>query len=144
MGYHGPNPDASRRLLTREQLDATDAAWATRHFSDEWGPWRALAARAAGIVDPPEGSRWDQWDDEDPSERAILVRAIRETPRTLRRILASGRVFTWAQVVRVLVRRRDLVSESVDRRELEDAGRRDEPTRSQATESLRSILGRLP
>ena len=142
--YTGPNPDQSRRRVTKDQLDASRAAWSAGEFSDEWIPWRALAAKAAGIIDPPEGTRWDQWDDEQPSERALLIRAIRETPMTLRAALTSGKCFTWAQVVRVVLQRRDAFAEAIDRRELDDADRRrDEPTRAEAAESLRSILSRV-
>lgn len=124
--YSGPNPGATtRRTFTRERLDASRRAWDAGGFSDEWREWRHLAAMRSGIIDPPAGTRWDSWADDHPSERAILVRAIRETPRALRDALASGRCHTWAQVVRELVIGRDAMGEDADRREREwDATRR--------------------
>lgn len=119
MAYHGPNPDRSQRRVTKEQLEASRAAWDHGRFSDEWKPWRHLAAMESGIIDPPTGTRWDSWGDEDPSERAIIIRAIRETPMALRTALLSKRCFTWAQVIRVLLQQRDIAGEDADRREHE-------------------------
>lgn len=93
-----------RTLYTREQWEAAQASWsAGEPWSDEWKPWRHLAAEAAGIIDAPEGSRWDQWEDEHPSQRAILIRAIRETPDTLRRAIAMPGVRTWGDVIGRLI-----------------------------------------
>lgn len=119
MAYHGPNPGRTRRTFTREQLDASRRAWDAGEFSDEWKPWRHLAAMQAGIIDAPEGTRWDSWADDEPSERALLIRAIRETPDTLRAALLSGRCHTWAQVVREVVMFRDRLGDDADRREHE-------------------------
>jgi hypothetical protein len=125
MAYHGPNPGRTRRTFTREQLDASRAAWDAGEFGPEWREWRHLAAMQAGIIDAPQGTRWDSWTDDEPSERAIIVRAIRETPTALRRALTSGRCHTWAQVVREMVMLRDRFGEDADRREHEwDAVRR--------------------
>lgn len=119
MAYHGPNPGASQRRVTREQLDASRRAWDAGRFGPEWREWRHLAAMSAGIIDPPQGTALDSWADEDPSERAIVVRAIRETPRALRAALTSGRCHTWSQVVRALVIGRDAMGEDADRRQRE-------------------------
>ncbi len=128
MAYHGPNPGASQRRVTREQLDASRRAWDAGRFSPEWREWRHLAAMQSGIIDPPQGTALDSWADEDPSERAIVVRAIRETPRALRAALTSGRCHTWPQVVRALVIGRDAMGADADRREHEwDATRRTPP-----------------
>lgn len=119
MAYHGPNPGRTRRTFTREQLDASRAAWDARRFSAEWREWRHLAAMQAGIIDPPTGDAFDPWADDEPSERAIIIRAIRETPRTLRSALTSGRCHTWAQVVREVVQHRDRLGDDADRRQHE-------------------------
>jgi len=94
-------------------------AWDAGRFSAEWRPWRHLAAMQAGIIDAPKGSALDSWADEEPSERAILVRAIRETPNALRAALLSGKCHTWAQVVRAVVIGRVRLGEESDRREHE-------------------------
>lgn len=116
--YSGPNPGAAtRRTFTAERLAASRLAWDAGRFSPEWREWRHLAAMRCGIVDPPAGTRWDSWADADPSERAILVRAIRETPAALRAALLSGRCHTWAQVVREVLVGRDRMADEADRRE---------------------------
>jgi len=89
----------------------------------------------AGIVNAPLGTAWDQWDDDQPSERAIIVRAIREAPGLLRVALRSPRVFSWAAVVAILVRGRDTM--------LTDAGREvveADPTPRQAVTTIRRLM----
>lgn len=143
MAYHGPNPDRSQRRVTRDQLEASRTAWDAGEFSTEWREWRHLAAMQAGIIDPPTGTRWDSWADDQPSERAILVRAIREQPRALRAALTSGRCHTWAQVVRDIVIERDRLAEAADQREHEwDVERRKRPVPLADTLAvLRDTLG---
>lgn len=128
--YTGPNPGTTtRRTFTRQQLEESRAAWDAGRFGDEWKPWRHLAAMQAGIIVPPSGTAEDSWADEDPSERAIVIRAIRETPRALERALRSGKVHSWAQVVRLLLQERDRLGEAADEREREwQAVRRGEMT----------------
>jgi hypothetical protein len=60
----------------------TQAEQSWEGFSEEWTPWRARAW-ARGIRYAPNGTEWDGWDDEHPTQRAILIRAIRETPDLL-------------------------------------------------------------
>lgn len=117
MAYHGPNPDRSQRRVTREQLEASRAAWAAGGFSDEWGYWRTVAARDAGIIDPPSGTRWDSWSDGSPSQRAILVRAMRETPQMLRRAIRKASRPTWEAVIERLLQDRDVLGDDADLRE---------------------------
>lgn len=130
----------NHRLVTREQLYASQAAWTAGRFSDEWKPWRNLAALQAGIIVPPEGSAMDQWDDEKPSERAQIIRAIRETPKALRAAICAPNVHSWSAVIAQLVRRREDVARDLD---LEDAELRREKARATAhqdTYRLREIL----
>lgn len=136
-------PNGTRRTFTREQLEASRAAWDAGEFSAEWRDWRHLAAMQAGIIDPPTGTRWDSWADDEPSERAILVRAIREQPRALRAALTSGRCHTWAQVVRAIVIERDRLADAADQREHEwDVERRKRPVPLADTLAvLRDTLG---
>ncbi len=131
----------SRRhaLYTREQLDAARAAWTAGEFSDEWRPWRHMAAMEAGIIVPPKGTKWDQWDDERPSERAQIVRAMRETPRALEAAIKAPNVRSWAAVIAQLVRRRETVTDDVDHSERQWATtKRVEPR--QATYRLAEII----
>lgn len=106
-----------RRTFTREQIEASRTAWAAGDFSPEWKPWRHLAAMEAGIIMPPSGTRWDSWDDEEPSERALLVRAMRDTPDALRRAIRTPGVHAWSNVVAILIRGRDRRMEAVEQAE---------------------------
>ncbi|MBX3031440.1 MAG: hypothetical protein KF809_14940 [Chloroflexi bacterium] len=129
MAYHGPNPGSSRRRVTRQQLDASRAAWDAGDFSAEWKPWRHMAAMTAGIIDPPAGDPYDSWADDSPSPRAILIRAIRETPKALEQAICQARRPTWEAVIEGLLRTRDRLGEAADEREREwQAVRRGEMT----------------
>lgn len=108
-----------RRTFTREQIEASRAAWDAGDFSAEWRPWRHLAAMEAGIIMPPTGTRWDSWDDAEPSERVLLVRAMRETPQALRDAIRTPGVHAWSNVVAILTRRRDRMAEAAEQRERE-------------------------
>ena len=106
-----------RRTFSREQWEAAQAAWTAGGFGDEWREWRHLAAMTAGIVAPPTGDRWDSWGDDVPSERALIVRAIRETPEALRAAIGAPGVRSWSSVIAILIRGRDGTMDDVERRE---------------------------
>lgn len=128
--------------ISREMLDDSRSAWDAGGFSDEWKPWRRMAATRAGILFPPDGTAQDSWDDDSPSQRAILIRAIRETPQLLRRSIEAPGVRTWGDVINRLLGGRDAMRDELDRAEELEARRRSgEPSRTEAAEALRSILG---
>lgn len=106
-----------RRTFTREQIEGSRRAWELGEFSAEWRPWRHLAAMEAGILFPPSGTRWDSWDDDQPSERALIVRAMRETPQALRAAILSPGVHSWSSVVAIITRGRDRLGDAADERE---------------------------
>jgi hypothetical protein len=83
---------------------------------DEWKDWRHLAAMEAGIIVPPEGGRFDSWVEDNPSQLAMLTRAIRETPDLLRQAVLSPNVHSWSSVIAVLLRERDRLREEADER----------------------------
>lgn len=129
------------RTFSREAWFAAADAWAKGEFSAEWTPFRALA-RGRGLIYPPEGSRWDSWDADEPSQRAILVRAIRETPGLLEMCIRRSR--SWGEVIRHLLAGRDDIREDADLRARDDAWyRRDEPTERQALETVGAIVERI-
>jgi hypothetical protein len=134
-----------RRRLSKAELDASNAAWEAGRFSDEWLPFRRLAANEAGIIMPPDGTAGDQWNDDHPTQRAELIRAIRETPNALRAAIQAPGVHSWAAVIAVLLRGRDQLAEDIDAAEEREIQRHRaaQPTRDEATEALRSILRRL-
>lgn len=127
-----------RRTFSREEFEASKAAWDAGGFGPEWKSWRHLAAMEAGIIRPPRGSSWDQWDDE-PSERALVVRAIRETPDALRRAILSPGVRSWAAVVALVTRNRDRMALDADQR----ADAWDVVKRGERPSSLGSVLGTI-
>lgn len=83
------------RTYSREQFLAAKAAW--DDFDREWEPYRVEAAER-GMLFPPSGSKFDSWDDPKPSQRAILYRAIQDTPETLMDAIHESR--SWSEVVR--------------------------------------------
>lgn len=91
------------------------AAWEAGRFGPEWADWRLLAARA-GIIFPPNGSPDDSWSDARPSQRAVIIRAIRETPRLLRWALGRPGVRSWGDVIEHLLSGRDAMALDADRR----------------------------
>ena len=126
----------TERTFSRDHWEAAQQAWKDGHFSDEWKPFRHEAAMR-GIIYPPDGTRFDSWEDDDPSERAMLIRAIRETPNLLHRAIAERR--SWAGVVAYIVRERDDWRAELNRAEPE----RDEADPREAVVVLRRILERI-
>jgi hypothetical protein len=108
--------------FSRERWLNAQTAWtvfyanASTEMRDEWPSWRKLAAETAAIIDPPTGDRFDSWNDDDPSQLAILTRAIRETPRLLEDAIRSSDVHSWAAVIAVLCRQRDAIRADLDER----------------------------
>ena len=129
------------RTYTKAEFDAAQQLWADGDFSDEWRDVRHLAAMG-GILWPPTGTNWDSWEDDEPSQRAMLIRAIRETPKLLDRCIVGAR--SWAEVIERLLRQRD---EWRDLRRLEDADearrRADDPDAVGHDESVQTLAGIL-
>jgi len=128
------------RTFSREAWNEAQRLWTEGEFSDEWKAVRHQAAMR-GFIYPPEGTRWDSWEDDAPSQRAMLIRAIRETPSLLSRCIAGSR--SWADVIAKLIAERDELRDDgwreTRRAELEC----DEPDPREATVSIRRILERI-
>lgn len=92
------------RTFSREDVQAANAAWVEGGFDPRWQAFRELAS-GRGILYPPSGTKWDRWEDDAPSQRAILWRAIDETPELLRRCILRSR--SWQEVVAHLTGERD-------------------------------------
>jgi hypothetical protein len=122
------------RTYSRADWQRAEALWGD--FSPEWDEARRQAAER-GILFPPSGTKWDSWEDDSPSQRAILIRAIRETPLMLRSCIRSSS--SWYEVVQRLTEERDdlrvLSTRHVEQHE------RISPT--EAAESLGAILDRI-
>ena len=124
------------RTFSRDQWTEAQALWDDGHFSDEWKLFRHQAAMR-GMLYPPAGTQFDSWEDDEPSQRAMLIRAIRETPTLL--MAAINHSKSWGEVVAYVLRRRDEWRDELNYRRPELL----EPTPRQATSSLKAILNRL-
>ena len=128
------------RTFSRADWDRAQEEW--RDFSDEWKEVRHLAAMR-GILFPPSGTKWDDWRDDHPTQRAMLIRAIRETPVLLR--TAVGRSRSWSEVIDCVTGQRDEMRREgveVEDREILRA-RAEQPTHRESTMALGGILERL-
>ena len=123
------------RTFSREAWTESQQLWHDGKFSDEWRDYRHQAAMR-GILYPPEGTRWDSWEDDEPSQRAMLIRAIRETPALTREAISRSR--SWGDVIAYIIRRRDEWREDLAARERHISA---DPTPHQAMQSVR-LAGR--
>lgn len=128
------------RTFARDDWLRSQEEWTAGEFSDEWKPFRHRAAMR-GMIFPPDGSRWDGWEDEHPSQRAMLIRAIRETPKLLGECIDRSR--SWWEVIDKLTRARDDWRAEQDREERYQNGLRDDIDEREATVALKRILDRL-
>lgn len=127
----------SRRTYSRDQWNEAQGLWLD--FSDDWRPYRHQAAMR-GMLYPPEGTRWDSWEDDEPSQRAMLYRAIRDTPKLLSEAIA--RAHSWGDVIAYILRRRDEWRDELDAKDREMA-RQLAPTRRSEVMSLKAIIQRI-
>jgi len=128
------------KTFSREAWEDAQASWSG--FSDEWRDTRhAMAMR--GVIFAPAGTEFDSWEDDSPSQRAMLIRAIREQPTLLRRCILRAR--SWSDVIANLMTARDDWRAEQAEGEAEAARRhRDEtPTGREAALSLKTILDRI-
>lgn len=124
------------RTFSAETWRSAQGAWAD--FGPEWRDVRHKAAMG-GLIFPPSGTRWDSWDDDSPSQRAIVIRALRETPKLLDRCLIGAP--TWTVVIARLTRARDQWRD--DQRVIERYFPERPATHSEAVRSLAQILERI-
>lgn len=126
--------------FSRDHWNAALQAWTDGDFSDEWKPFRHEAAMR-GVIYPPEGTKWDTWDDDEPSQRAMLIRAIRETPNLLHRAIAHNR--SWYDVIAYITRERDDWRAEQARSDRWTDEHRDEADPHEATVALKRIIERI-
>lgn len=129
------------RTYDRATFEAARAAW----YDADLRGWDTIRAAGAerGMLYPPTGSKWDSWDDRDPSQVAVIEQLRQENPDELLRIVRASR--SWSQVVeRVIALRdhnRELVRIRLDDDEWEAAQER--RRRYGDPQSLGAILRRL-
>lgn len=84
----------TERTYSREDWFRAKAEWEA--FGPRWGTVRRLAAER-GMIFPPSGTIHDDRDAEQPSQRAIVWRALEDNPAGLAKII--GRSRSWNGVV---------------------------------------------
>lgn len=130
------------RTYSRSDWNAALQAWDDGEFNDEWREVRHNAAMG-GIIFPPAGTKWDSWEDDSPSQRAILIRAIRETPRLLDSCIVGAK--SWSEVIGRLTTARDEWRAELDakEREAERQRREENPDHEEAVMTLKSVMQRI-
>lgn len=129
------------RTYAKADFEAAREAWLEANLGTAWESFRRQAAER-GMLYPPTGTRWDSWEDEHPTQLAIVARAVHNTPDLLTEAIAASS--SWSGVVAFLLRRLGEWREDQRLRD-RDTGwqRRDEPDPREATKSLAEIIGRI-
>lgn len=129
------------RTYSRETWEDAQRVWTEGEYGDEWALVRSVAAHR-GMIYPPSGTRWDSWEDPNPSQRAIIYRALQDTPKTLHEAVRQS--WSWAEVVHRILRDLEDRREGVQLAEKDDRWeRKGEPDGREATVSLKRILDRI-
>jgi hypothetical protein len=117
------------------------AAWGDGQFGSEWADLRRLSWDR-GYPYPPAGTVHDDREVENPSQRAIVYRALVDNPTELGRIV--GRSKSWSQVVDQIIGLETRLREDADYVDREsDAEREERPTYGEAVTSLKAVLDRM-
>jgi hypothetical protein len=128
------------RTFDRATFLAAKAEWESGEFGWQWQRIRRIAAEQ-GFIYPPTGSRHDDRDSEQPSQRAIIWRALEDNPTELEAIVRRAK--SWSGVVDRIIgleSRLRTDADYADRdREFDDP----RPDHKQAVHSLAAILERL-
>lgn len=130
------------RTYSRESFTEAGRLWIEGQFSKEWKPWRHRAAMR-GFIYPPVGTAMDSWGDDEPSQRAVIVRAIRETPKLLTRAIDHSR--SWGEVYAYLIKHLNEDRDLAEQADRETARRRLEAEGGprEAASSIKAILNRI-
>lgn len=127
------------RTYDRETYLRARAAWAD--YGSEWDELRRIAWER-GFPYPPSGSPFDDRDDPEPSQRAIIYRALLDRPRTTWATVARAR--SWNQVVSGILQTEERIREDADLGEREaEYERAERPTYRESITSLAAILERI-
>lgn len=130
---------STMRTYDRETYQRLVKAW--EGFGPEWTAARQ-ACTNAGYPFPPSGSPEDERDDVEPSQRAIVWRALDFRPlRTLDTIRTSR---SWSDVVRKIMADEGRLREDATWRARDDDWERGhEITARESTQTLAAILDRI-
>lgn len=114
-------------------------AWST--FGPRWAEIRRVVASWPSPF-PPSGESTDDRDDPEPSQRAIVWRALDWRPAETLAIIRRCR--SWSQVIAAIIASEDRLREDAGLAEREAAWyRRQDPTHLEAAQSVGSILTRM-
>lgn len=127
------------RTFSKETWNAAQQAWSEGGYGREWRDVRHAAAMK-GMAHPPEGSAEDPWEATKPSQRAIVYRALDETPVLL--MSCIRRSSTWSEVIAKLIQRRDQWREELRERDIRQPAD-DAPTHGEAAMTIKQILNRI-
>jgi hypothetical protein len=128
------------RTFDRATFLAAKAEWESGEFGWQWQRIRRIAAEQ-GFIYPPTGSRHDDRDSEQPSQRAIIWRALEDNPRELEAIV--HRASSWSGVVDRIIGLEARLRTDADYAARDREFDKDEPTHRQAAMSLAAILTRI-
>jgi hypothetical protein len=127
------------RTYSRDDWFQAKEAW--RDFGWEWQELRRLAADR-GMIYPPTGTRHDDRDAENPTQRAIVWRALQDNPAELRKLILRCR--SWNGVVAGIIgleSRLRLDADDLERDEAWDKAHH--PDHREAARSIADILRRI-
>lgn len=129
------------RTYDRATFQAAKEAWESGGYGWQWQRIRRLAAEQ-GYLYPPTGSRHDDRDAENPSQRAIVWRALEDNAAELERIVSRAR--SWSGVVDRIIGYEARLRTDADYVERDvEWERKDHPDHRQAVQSLAGILERI-
>ncbi len=128
------------RTFSRESFLEAKALWESGDFDGRWDRYRRLAAER-GFIYPPNGSRFDSWEDEEPSQRAVVWQAIVDTPLLLDQAIGQAR--SWSDVVRKLIYERQVMRDELVLRERDEAWNRETAPRREMPSHIAEVLRRM-
>lgn len=127
------------RTYDRETYLRLRDAWRT--FGPEWTAARELCA-LRGYPFPPNGTALDDRDDPEPSQRAIVWRALEYRPLRTLDVIRTAR--SWSEVVRRIMAEEDRLREDIGFGERDAAWEKDgQPNHHQSTRLLGDILAQM-
>ena len=127
------------RTYDRDTWHRANATWTD--FGPEWAEVRQIAA-SRGMLYAPSGSPDDDRDSDEPSQRAIIWRALEDNPGELRAILRTSS--SWSQVVDRIFGLETRLRLTAGEDERDAAFDRDQfPTHRESVMTLGQIIGRL-
>lgn len=126
------------RTYIRADLDAARLAWSD--FGPEWRELRTLMADRT--IFPPFGSPTDDRDDAEPSQRAIIFRAL--DFRHASTLALARRSRSWGELIARILAEENGIRELTALDEREVAWHREQaPSARQATSTILGILERI-